>query len=239
MSRRRYSSDPAARAFVLSLGQRLRELRKQAGLTQTQVALLMGKTGPGGKSHVSQIERGNLPYLTINSVVDYLRATQQSITALADIFDTATKPSPALRQRLLEMLASAPEDERRRALNYYDGLLAKTNKPEKLERLARAAVRQAAAVRQDKELMKVVVSVLDELRIGVRDPLAINIKAYARKLFSILRRTRNSRPAVRERQLAALAHWAEQHNLPPAPFARTKQAVLALFAEMSERGRLD
>lgn len=225
--------------MVLALGQRLRELRKQAGLTQAQVALLMGKTGPGGKSHVSQIERGRLPYLTIDSVVDYLRATQQSIAKLADIFDTATRPSPALRQRLLGMLASATEDERRRALNYYDGLLAKTNGQDKLERLARAAVRQAAAVRRDKELMKVIGSVLDELRIGARDPLAINIKAYARKLFSVLRRTRNSRPSVRERKLAALDRWAELHQLPPAPFTRTKQAVIALFAEMSERGRLD
>jgi hypothetical protein len=102
-----------------------------------------------------------------------------------------------------------------------------------------AAARQAAALRRDKELKKAIVGVLDELHIGQRDPLAINIKTFGRRLFAVLRRTRNSKPAWRRRQLAALDSWAELHRLPHAPFARTRQAVFAFFEEISERGELD
>ncbi|UCG42914.1 MAG: helix-turn-helix domain-containing protein, partial [candidate division WOR-3 bacterium] len=43
------------------LGQRLRELRLKAGLTQQQVAVLMGRKGKGGHSIVGRLEAGRVP----------------------------------------------------------------------------------------------------------------------------------------------------------------------------------
>jgi hypothetical protein len=39
--------------------------------------------------------------------------------------------------------------------------------------------------------------------------------------------------------MAKLDSWASEHELPPEPFAKMKQAVIALFAEMTLRGELD
>jgi hypothetical protein len=39
--------------------------------------------------------------------------------------------------------------------------------------------------------------------------------------------------------MAKLDTWAAEHDLPPEPFARVKQAVIVLFAEMERKGELD
>jgi hypothetical protein len=171
-------------------------------------------------------------------VADNLRAIRRSFADVMDIMDKATAQTAGDKKRLLAVLAGATDDERKRALNYYAGLRTRARKPRDIERATLAAARQAAAVRRDKELKKVVVGVLGELHIGSREPLAINIMAFGRRLFAVLRRTRNSKPAVRDRQLAALDHWAEQHQLPPAPFARVREAILVHFDGLSERGEV-
>jgi hypothetical protein len=42
-----------------------------------------------------------------------------------------------------------------------------------------------------------------------------------------------------EKAMSKLDSWAVSHELPPEPFSRMKQAVIALFAEMELRGELD
>jgi hypothetical protein len=39
--------------------------------------------------------------------------------------------------------------------------------------------------------------------------------------------------------MAKLDLWATEHELPPEPFTRMKQAVIVLFADMQLRGELD
>ena len=77
------------------------------------------------------------------------------------------------------------------------------------------------------------------LRTGCKDPLAIHLGAYGRKVFGALRRTRKARPVWRQKAMAKLDAWAFEHGLPPEPFARMKQAVIALFADMERKGELD
>ena len=60
-----------------------------------------------------------------------------------------------------------------------------------------------------------------------------------RKGFGALRRTRKTRPVRRKKAMAKLDPWAVSHELPPEPFVRMKQAIIALFAEMELRGELD
>jgi transcriptional regulator with XRE-family HTH domain len=247
MGRIRQEPNPQWSETLLALGRRLRDLRRAAGLTQSELAARLGRTGSAAKSGISQVEHGRYYGVTLNFVIDYVNACGADHTALRDILDAYTsRPPPLLEladQQLAAVLDGASDRERRRALNYYIGLRTGAGKSaanqQELERAVQAAGRQAVAVRRDKELKKAIVGVLDELHIGQREPLAINIMAFGRRLFAVLRRTRNSKPAVRERQLAALDHWAEQHQLSPDPFARASQAILALFAAMSERGELD
>jgi hypothetical protein len=81
--------------------------------------------------------------------------------------------------------------------------------------------------------------VLGELHIGMREALAVNLRSFGRKVFAMLRRTRKSRPVWREKRLATLSLWAEQHQLPPEPFVRMQAAVLAAFHELEAKGELD
>jgi hypothetical protein len=61
----------------------------------------------------------------------------------------------------------------------------------------------------------------------------------SRKVFGALRRMRKTRPVWREKAMAKLDAWAVEHELPPEPFTKMKQAVIVLFAEMELRGELD
>ncbi|MCX6844793.1 MAG: hypothetical protein NTX53_21225 [candidate division WOR-3 bacterium] len=60
-----------------------------------------------------------------------------------------------------------------------------------------------------------------------------------REVFGALRRTRNTRPVWRKKAMAKLDKWAPEHELPPEPFIRMKQAVVVLFADMERKGELD
>ena len=58
----------------LSLGQKLRDIRRGAGLKQSAVALEMGfRSGPG-QVFLSRLERGKAPRVGLNTVALYLKA---------------------------------------------------------------------------------------------------------------------------------------------------------------------
>jgi hypothetical protein len=48
-----------------------------------------------------------------------------------------------------------------------------------------------------------------------------------------------SKPGRRTRSQAEFDSSASEHDLSPEPFARMKQAVIALFADMERKGELD
>lgn len=243
MSRRKYAGDGQTREALVRLGVRLRQLRREAGLTQSELATLLGSTGLGGKSYVSQIEHGSLPYLGFGTVMDYLRACRRNFEAILDVTDEWTSLPTAADQSVRQAFADLPLKERVRADRYDIGVNVKAGKTGKSgytpEQRVRMALGQAKALRRHKELNSLFNRVLGELRIGTRDPLAVNLKTFGRKLFAVLLRTRNSRPVWRTKQLAALDGWAEKYDLPPAPFNQLKPAVIALFDDMARRGALD
>jgi len=108
-----------------------------------------------------------------------------------------------------------------------------------VERRVREARGQARAIRWERRLHRVLNDFLNEPRIGCKDPLAIHLGAYGRKVFGALRRTRKARPVWRQKAMAKLDNWAPEHGLPPEPFVAMKQAVIALFADMERKGELD
>jgi transcriptional regulator with XRE-family HTH domain len=229
------------------VGARLKEIRLEAGLTQAVVALRMCRPGPSGKSYVCQIERGYMPGLTLNAVMDFLHACGAKVSAIEDIFDAYTSRLPIPEERTRKQVADAavglPLLKQARVVWYDAFHKPKTGKREKpkqeYERRVREAKGQARAIRWERRLHRVFNNVLNEHRVGCDTPLAIHLMAYGRKVFGALRRTRKARPVWRKKAMAKLDEWAAEHELPPEPFTKMKLAVITLFAEMELRGELD
>ncbi len=233
--------------FIRRLGLRLRELRKLAGLTQSELALRLGKTGRDGRSYVCRIERGDFPGLGFHVLGGFLQACGAEPESIADIFAEYFAhpliPEERTRQQVAAVAAGLPLSKQARVEHYDLRHRPKTGSREtpeqQRERRVREARGQARAIRWERRLHRTWNDVLNELRIGCKDPLAIHLGAYGRKVFGALRRTRKARPVWREKAMVKLDTWAEDHGLPPEPFARMKQAVIVLFTDMERKGELD
>lgn len=68
-------------------GHRLRELRENAGLTQEQLAKRIGV----GHRQVSRIERGDLEYVRIGTLRDYVQATGAELAVEHAMGDVRTR----------------------------------------------------------------------------------------------------------------------------------------------------
>ena len=229
------------------VGARLRQLRLKAGLTQAEVASRMGRPGPSGKSYVCQIERGYIPGLTFNAVMDFLAACGAGAAAIADTIDAYAKrptiPEERTRKQVAEAAAGLPLLKQSR-VEWYDRFnRPKTGRRETPEQQHDRRVRQARgvarAIRWERRLHRVFNDVLNELHLAAKDPMAVHLRNYSRKVFAALRRTRKTRPVWREKAMAKLDTWASEHELPPEPFVTMKQAVIVLFADMERKGEFD
>jgi hypothetical protein len=65
-------------------------LRLRAGLTQSGLAQAMGRTGKGGASIVSRMEKGTVPYPSFGLVADFLRGCRAGFKDLLDVLDLYT-----------------------------------------------------------------------------------------------------------------------------------------------------
>jgi len=241
------ATDSDAALLPKEVGAKLRQLRLQAGLTQSDVASRMCRPGPSGKSYVCQIERGYMPGLTFNAVMDFLAACGADAGAIKDIIDAYTKRPPIPEERTRKQVAEAAVGLpllKQARVEWYDRFhKPKTGKREtpeqQYDRRIREAKGVARAIRWERRLHRVLNDVLNELHVAAKDPMAVHLQNYSRKVFGALRRTRKTRPVWRDKAMAKLDTWATEHELPPEPFTRMKQAVIALFADMERNGELD
>ncbi len=79
--------------FPPELGHRLRELRGRAGLTQEELANLMGRTGRKAGNLVSRLELGRQKHPSLSIIADYLRAChrqawQSSVRSASGILES-------------------------------------------------------------------------------------------------------------------------------------------------------
>jgi len=230
-----------------SLGRRLAVVRREAGLTQTQLAARLPGTNRGWQQAVSRFEQGKAGQQSLAFILDYLRACGKGLGVVMDILDEYTSLPTILEQRakqaVLDAAAELLPGQRDRAENYDSGLRYKAGQrvrnEQDIERRVRQAVKRARADAWERRLRRTFSDVLSELGIGWRDPLATYLRSYGSKVFGALRRTRKARPVWRDKAMAGLDTWAAGHELPPEPFARMKQAVIALCAEMERKGELD
>lgn len=229
------------------LGRRLAATRREAGLTQAQLAARLRGTNRGWQQAVSRFEQGKAGQQSLCFILDYLRACGKGLGAVTDVLDEYTSLPPVLEQRakqaVFDATAGLPPVQRDRAENYDIGLRYKAGQRIRTEadiqRRLRQVVKCARAEAWERRLHVVYNDVLNELRVAWKDPLATYLRSCGSKVFGALRRTRKARPVWRNKALAKLDSWAAEHELPPEPFTRMKQAIIALFTDMERRGELD
>ena len=78
---------------------RLRGLRVAAGLTQQELAALMGRHGKGNHQLIGKVELGKAPYPSLGFVADYQRACLASFTDIADLLNAYTVQPTVIEQR--------------------------------------------------------------------------------------------------------------------------------------------
>jgi hypothetical protein len=188
-----------------------------------------------------------MPGLTLNAVMDFLNACGADASAIKDVVDAYTKRPPIPEERTRKQVAEAAVGLpllKWARVEWYDIFhKPKTDKRETPEQERDRRVREARgvarAIRWERRLHWVLNDVLNELHVAAKDPMAVHLRNYSRKVFGALRRTRKTRPVWREKAMAKLDTWASEHELPPEPFVTVKQAVIALFADMERKGELD
>ena len=223
-------------------------LRERAGLSQEAVAAVLGLEGSGGRSYISQVERG---YLKSGPgfvrLLDYLRACGCGIGSVLDILDRHTSKQPVAKEQasraVLEAIADMPEQLHRRAHYYHIGLTNKTGEPAPSAAVTAKQIKQAVARGRaemwELRLRRLFNDVRCELHLAGSDTRAIHLGTYGRLVFATLRRLRRARPVWREKALAKLDDWPVRMGLDPAPYPRMKGAVMELFEKMERSGALD
>ncbi|MEO0077630.1 MAG: helix-turn-helix domain-containing protein [candidate division WOR-3 bacterium] len=76
------------------LGQRLRELRLKAGVSQTELARRLGFDPTHGYKYVLRLERGLVPNPTLRTLTGYLAACNATWEGIADVLPTTTNAAP-------------------------------------------------------------------------------------------------------------------------------------------------
>jgi len=90
------------------MGARLRELRLKAGVTQQELAVLMGRQGKGNHRLVGMLERCKVPYPSLGFIADYLRACRASFADLAGFVNDYTSQPTVIEQRGHKRAQSPP-----------------------------------------------------------------------------------------------------------------------------------
>lgn len=237
-------ADTAGRAierelFLLLLGQKLRELRERAGLSQKDAAREM-KGGRGVRQQVvSRLEQGLGGAPSILAVLDYLRSCGAGVEDLGDLLSAYTaRTSPAnerLRRAVVANDADLSPDALEAATRYAAGLVRSrgTAVPggRELGRLAAQAARRGRAEVEDAELRAVLEKELAAAGVERGSAQFLPLVTYGRMTLAALKRTQRSR-YWRERAVARLADWRVGHGLPEGPAGR----VLSAVERWSERG---
>jgi transcriptional regulator with XRE-family HTH domain len=180
--------------FVAVLGVRLREIRQAAGLSQEELAHMIGQE-PSYRAHLSQLERGQVPSPSLVLVADYLRACRASFADLGAVLGGYTDRPPVREPRVRELVAAelAPLGGREAArLMVYDRKVGESQKPEARVRATRKQARAAAERRLLDRLM------MDEVnRLGVKPTMLVRKVAldYARMVWKALKLTTASQKA--------------------------------------------
>jgi transcriptional regulator with XRE-family HTH domain len=220
--------------FTSEMGVRLRELRLKAGVTQQELAMLMGRQGKGCAYLVSRFECGHVPYPSFGFVADYLRACRASFADIADLLNAYTFQPTVIEQRgykRVRSLARKLSAKVAKAVERYDHGVTKTrSKPESVRKRVAHAKAYAQAQEQQRELNRLVEAEISAAHLGSVSPEAVYIRVYARKLWRLLSRSGD------ERKLKQLEDWTSEVGIGALPVLATlRDRVSALVSDSPTR----
>jgi transcriptional regulator with XRE-family HTH domain len=222
--------------FTDELGARLRELRLKAGVTQQELAVLMGRQGKGNAFLISRFESGHIPYPSFGFVADYLRACKASFTDIADLLNSYTSQPTVIEQhgykRVRSLAKKLPSSVAKAVENYDHGVTRSRKKPEPPRQRARNAKAYADAQEAQRQLNRLVEGAIGTAHLGSVSPEAAWLRVYARKLYRLL--TRSTDELKLKPKLEELRRWAEEVGIGAAPVLTTLRERITAFAEEAE-----
>lgn len=238
--------------FNAELGQRLRDLRLKAGLTQLELARAMCRGGKNAGNLVGRLERGGERYPSLGLIADFLRGCRAGFKDILDTLDLYTELPTArdkVYDRVLKRVADAVPQKWQAQVTNYDLSFEipkpaakpapEQLRPDRMKRLERARKMAAAAQRRFAygQLLKNVVGKTGE---GLHEIDRTALFNHGLEWFSILRDTRKSRAATRESRLAAAeTRFAKASQLPLDVIRQFQDKVQSRFREMEISGDLD
>jgi transcriptional regulator with XRE-family HTH domain len=243
---------PDTFTFSPELGQRLRDLRLKAGLTQLELARAMGRAGRSAGNLVSRLERGDERYPSFGLVADFLRGCRAGFKDILDILNLYTelptaqsKVHDAVLTRVVSGVVPKLQEQVLAYDRQYDLAVPQASAkkgpsmPDRLKRLERARKNAAAARRRYfyVEYLKVAVN-----RTGLDPVMTVTEPLFKHGLewFGILYRTRDANSGVREKLLAqSEARFAKASGFPLGAIRKLEDGVRRHFAEMEMAGELN
>ena len=218
--------------FTPEMGLRLRELRLREGMTQQELAVLMGRQGKGNHQLIGKVELGKAPYPSLGFVADYLRACKASFTDIADLLNAYTSQPTVIEQRgykRVRSLARKLSASVAKAVENYDhGVTRSRQKPEPLGKRIRNAKSYAQAQEAQRQLNRLVEAELSSPGIKPASVEAAWTRVYARKLYRLLSRSRDEHKL--KPKLEELERWAAEVGIGALPVRATlRDRISALF----------
>jgi transcriptional regulator with XRE-family HTH domain len=214
--------------FTPEMGARLRELRLRAGVTQQELAVLMGRQGKGNAYLISRFESGHLSYPSFGFVADYLRACRASFNDITDLLNAYTSQPTVIEQRGYRRVQSLARKLSRgvaKAVVKYDHKVTRSKaKPESVRERLRHARAYARAQEEQRRLNRLVEEELSTAGVGSISPEGLRLRVYARKLWRLLRSSKDEHKL--KSKLKELERWATDTGL----------GTLSVLAEL--RGRI-
>ena len=225
------------------LGRRLRDLRVRAGLTQVQLARMVGS----GWAHslVSKLESGRYENPGFGMVADYLRACRASFADLADLLETYTsKPRKVEKQgtrEVAKVTAVLPvltaNEVRKYDIKTTVARRMSGQPPLSPEERVRRVLNLAAAAIRRKRLDILVAHLFDEVGPGLSLPEKRFVDRFARRVWGALASTRGRREHLRLRRVARLiGDAAVEHALPMDKVRLVRDRVVELFRALETTG---
>ncbi|MEO0050337.1 MAG: transcriptional regulator [candidate division WOR-3 bacterium] len=223
---------------VRQIGERLRQIRKRAGLSLRRVALRLGQESKGYYTYLQRLEKGRIRRPSINLIAQYLAGCQASFSDIIDILNQAVKLSlkgeTAGREVINQETENLPEPLRTEIRQIDERLGERRAEPiaKRVERVKRMTQNRIIRTLLEETLYGIITA--PEAKEVEFEKLA-GLCQFGRRVFSILKRTRNS-PERGKGLIQRERKWAERQNLPESGVTTVLDEVRALYQEMEKQG---
>jgi len=223
--------------FTSEMGARLRELRLKAGVTQQELAVLMGRQGKGNAFLISRFENGHVPYPSFGFVADYLRACKASFTDIADLLNAYTSQPTVIEQRgyrRVQSLARKLSASVAKAVENYDHRVTRAkSKPEPVRTRLKHARAYATAQEAQRQLNRLVEAELSSAGIAPASAEAAWTRVYARKRYRLLSHSKDEHKL--KPKLEELERWAAVIGIGSLPVLTTLRDHIRALTDQQQQ----